>query len=186
MSKHNQSASLGALSDFASSPATPDERLDRLDRLENRLENIEKLLNTVLFAVNDLNISFDKVSKTAETPAPAPKPKEKPKEKPKPKQQPAPQPKKQKGKASDSTSHFTDEQMAEINANKEAATALFADRESLTKAEAVELLDLDTKLIGRVLFVLVAEKFLTMNKPKPTDETPDPKVIFTRKQSTEV
>ena len=134
MSKHNQSASLGALSDFASSPATPDERLDRLDRLENRLENIEKLLNTVLFAVNDLNISFDKVSKTAVTPAPAPKPKEKPKEKPK--QQPAPTPKKKaKGKEKgDFNSHFTPEQMAEINANKEVVKALFADRESLTKA----------------------------------------------------
>ena len=172
MSKHNQSAALGSLSDFATSPGTPE---DRLERIETRLENIEKLLNTVLYAISDLNLSFDKASKTAETPAP------------KAKQQPAPKQKKQnknakiKGKSKSFTSHFTPEQMAEINANKDSIKALFADRESLTKAEAVERLELDPKIIGRVLSILVEDGFLTMTKPKPTIEIPDPKVIFTRK-----
>ena len=95
--------------------------------------------------------------------------------------QPKNQKQKQKGASADFTSHFTPEQLAEINASKSDVQTLFTDRKSLTKAKAVKLLDLDTKVVGRVLSVLVAESFLTMNKPKPTDETPDPKVIFTRR-----
>ena len=106
--------------------------------------------------------------------------------KPKPKRQPAPQPKKQKkkakGKSADFTSHFTPEQMAEINASKADVQKLFIDRESLTKAEAVKLLpDYAPKLIGRVLSVLVSEGFFSMTNPEATAENPDPKVIFTRK-----
>ena len=55
MSKHNQSASLGSVADFATRPQIP-EPMDteaRLDRIETRLENIEKLLNTVLYGIND-------------------------------------------------------------------------------------------------------------------------------------
>ena len=199
MSKHNQSASLGSLSDFASSPATPDEkpdRLDRLDRIENRLENIEKLLNTVLYAVTDLNETVDKVSKTPKQTSSPGLPREGQKNhktsppvisEPKRKQAPPPKKQKPKKKAKASpSSHFTPEQQAEINAIKPRVQGLFADRESLTKAEAVKLLpEVDPKLIGRVLSVLVAEAFLSMTKPEATDETPDPKVVFTRKQQTE-
>ena len=100
----------------------------------------------------------------------------------KPKRQPAPQPKKQKGNPADLTSHFTPEQMSEINARKSDVQKLFKDRETITKAEAVKLLpDYDTKLIGRVLSVLVGEGFFSMIKPNATAENPDPKVIFTRK-----
>lgn len=60
MSKHNQSAALGKLSDFASTPVTTE---DRLDRIEMRLESIEKVLNTLLYTLSDLNETFDKVSK---------------------------------------------------------------------------------------------------------------------------
>ena len=185
MSKHNQSAALGTLSDFASSPVTPE---DRLERIESRLENIEKLLNTVLYAVTDLNATVDKVSKSPATPKSKGRGEGKKNNKipnhslSEPKRQPAPTPKKAKGKASDFTSHFTDEQMAEINASKSDVQKLFTDRETITKAEAVKLLpDLDTKLIGRVLFVLVSEGFFSMREPEATAEDPDPKVIFTRK-----
>ena len=176
MSKHNQSAALGSISDFASSPSTPDEKLDRLERIENRLETIEKLLNTVLYAITDLNEVFDKVSKQ---PTPTQKPPAKPSAKLSAK--PPAKPKKKAKGTADFTSHFSPEQLAEINANKEAVKALFSDRESLTKQEAVKLLDLDTKLTGRVLFVLGSEGFLSMREPKPTSENPDPKVKFTRR-----
>ena len=77
MSKHNQSASLGSVADFATRPQIP-EPMDteaRLDRIETRLENIEKLLNTVLYGINDINEAFDKVSKQ---PQPKPQGKSKP------------------------------------------------------------------------------------------------------------
>ena len=95
--------------------------------------------------------------------------------------QPKNQKQKQKGTSADFTSHFTPEQLAEINASKSDVQTLFTDRKSLTKAEAVKRLDLDTKVIGRVLFVLSSEGFLSMSEPKPTAENPDPKVIFTRR-----
>ena len=69
MSKHNQSAALGNLANFTTRPQIP-ETMDteaRLDRIETRLENIEKLLNTVLYGINDINESIDKVSKQPKT-----------------------------------------------------------------------------------------------------------------------
>ena len=88
MSKHNQSAALGTLSDFASSLPTPEERLERI---ESRLESIEKLLNTVLYAVTDLNVTVDKVSKSPAKTTPTQKPKrqqaQKPTQKPTPHEQ---------------------------------------------------------------------------------------------------
>ena len=96
--------------------------------------------------------------------------------------QPKNQKQKQKGTSADFTSHFTPEQLAEIKASKSDVQTLFKDRKSLTKAEAVKLLpDKDTKLIGRVLFVLSSEVFLSMTKPEATAENPDPKVKFTRR-----
>lgn len=92
MAKHNQTAALGTLSDFASSPSKPE---DRLERIESRLENIEKLLNTVLYAVTDLNETVDKVSKSPAKSTQTQKPTQKKKQK----RQQAPQAKKQQAKA---------------------------------------------------------------------------------------
>ena len=178
MGKHKTSASLGTLSNYVSTPEheeTPDNVFERVNKLERRIATLEGLLNDVMHQIDDpvrdQNLNGNKSHVKS-------KPKTNPKSKPKQKSKP----KKPKGKAKGKfTAQFTDAQMAEINANKDAVKALFDDRESLTKQEAVALLDLDAKIIGRVLSVLVSESHISMTKPEPTPENVDPKVIFTRK-----
>ena len=48
MAKHNQTKSLGSLTDFQSAPQpTPETADERIDRLERRLLQVETLLNDV-------------------------------------------------------------------------------------------------------------------------------------------
>ena len=48
MPKHNQSKSLGSLTDFQTTPHTPEPTDERLDRLERRVSQVEQLLNDVM------------------------------------------------------------------------------------------------------------------------------------------
>ena len=176
MSKHKQSASLGNLNNYAlhTPMPEPDNVYERVEKLERRVATLEGLLNDVMHQIDNpvRNQSFRKPSASNG----------KPQSKSKPQHPSKPKKVKAKGKGKQAFgSHFTDTQMAEIKAHKDTVKALFEDGESLTKQAAVERLDLDAKIIGRVLAVLAADGVLSMEKPKPTEETPDPKVIFTRK-----
>ena len=49
MAKHNQTKSLGSLTDFQSAPQPiPETTDDRIDRLERRLSQVESLLNDIM------------------------------------------------------------------------------------------------------------------------------------------
>ena len=80
MSKHNQTKSLGSLTDFQSAPQpTPETTDERIDRLERRILQVETLLNDVMHQLDKPNTQpkskMNGKPKAQKSKPPTPKPK---------------------------------------------------------------------------------------------------------------
>ena len=80
MAKHNQTKSLGPLTDFQSAPEpTPETTDERLDRLERKLLQVETLLNDVMHQLDKPHTQskskMNEKPKAQKSKPPAPKPK---------------------------------------------------------------------------------------------------------------
>lgn len=143
--------SIGTLSDIAGSrrePEVPQTEIERITALEKRVATLERLLNDV---THQLNTTIPQPSPSASTP---------------------------KQKLSPQKKHPWDDpdRLAEIS---ELVDRILASEIcELTKAETASQFKVNTKLAGQTLAWMVKTGKMTMQKPEPTVDDPDPKIVF--------
>ena len=156
---------IGNISNLITKKSPPPKRTpSRIEMLEGRVATLESALATLLEEVRALRAAVERLEKPPTKT-----------EKPKPAAAPPPNAAKSKPKQP-----WDDPQrLAEIS--QLADRILASNIKALTKAETVERFDVDTKLAGQTLAWMVMKKMMLMQTPKPTEDNPDPKNVFSIK-----
>ena len=192
MPKHNQSARIGDVTDFVSTPTPPDQTdTERIGTLEQRVATLEMLLNDVMLQLDkpyNTQTATSASKQTANPKGKGPKtksPKQQP-AKPNPSKKNAPKPKNKQQqrtpKPETQGPQWGEDGLAKVKENTDPVLVYARQHpDGITKQQTIDATGLENKLVGRVLAYLCSQKQMTMKKPPATESDPDPKMIFTAK-----